>query len=97
MADPISRLVTGLLARQDPDAKHTLLTRILISGIILFAGVVMGGFFGVMGAVVVYLLGVELMDLDLRWMYAPILLALIVGLRSALSCLLDYWRNFGHG
>ena len=91
------RLIAELLSRQDPAKQHTLLTRIIVSLIILFASLVYAGFFGVMGAVVVYLLFVELQGVALHWALSPIGLALIFGLRSALKDLLDYWRNHGHG
>ena len=91
------RLVAALLNRQDPDQPHTPLTRLLISLIILFASLVYTLFFGVLAAVAVYLFGVELMNLDLRWMYAPIVIAAAVGLKDAVSLLSDYWRNYGHG
>ena len=91
------KLVADLLKLQDPDKAHTLLTRFLISLIILFAGPVYMLFFGVLAAVAIYLVGVELMGLDLRWMYAPIVIATLFGLKDAASLLADYWRNYGHG
>ena len=47
MAGGVERLVTQLLARQDPDAPHSLLTRLVVSAIIVFAQIVLFGFFGV--------------------------------------------------
>lgn len=91
------RLIGHLLSKQDPDQKHTLLTRVLVSLIILFASLVYAGFFGLLCAVAVYLLGVELMGLDVRWMYAPIGFAIVVGLKSDAGRLRDYWQNHGHG
>jgi hypothetical protein len=91
------KLVAELLNLQDPDKPHTLLTRLLISLIILFASLVYTLFFGVLAAVATYLVGVELMGLDLRWMYAPIVIAILIGLKDAASLLTDYWRNYGHG
>lgn len=91
------RLIAELLSKQDPAAPHTWLTRLIVSGIIVFASVVYAGFFGVLGAVCVYLLGVELMDADLRWLYLPIVVSLALGLRGATKQLRDYWRNYGHG
>jgi hypothetical protein len=91
------RLIAQLLSRQDPAKPHTLLTRVIVSLIIVFASLVYAGFFGVLGGVAVYLLGVELMDLDLRWMYAPIGIALLIGLKNSLAQLADYWRHYGHG
>jgi hypothetical protein len=91
------RLVAQLLNLQDPDRPHTWLTRTLISLIILFASLVYALFFGALAAVVVYLVGVELMNLDLRWMYAPIAIAIIVGMKDTASLLTDYWRHYGRG
>ena len=67
MPDPITRLVARGLAAQDRDAPHSLLTRVIISAIIVFAMLVLHGLYGVIGAVVLYLLGVELAGLDLRY------------------------------
>jgi len=91
------KLVAELLKHQDPDQPHTPLTRVLITLIILFASLVYTLFFGVLAAVVVYLVGVELMGLDLRWMYAPIVLAILAGLKDAVTLSKDYWRNYGRG
>lgn len=91
------RLIADLLSMQDPEQPHTPLTRAIMSLIILFSNLVYAGFYGVLCAVGVYLLGVELMGLDLRWMYAPIGIAIVVGLKSAAGRLRDYWQNCGHG
>lgn len=91
------RLVSHLLSMQDPEQPHTLLTRVIVSLIILFASLVYAGFFGLLCAVAVYLLGVELTGLDVRWMYAPIGIAIVFGLKSAAGSLRDYWQNHGHG
>lgn len=91
------RLVTDLLRMQDPEQPHTLLTRVIVTLIILFASLVYAGFLGLLCAVGVYLLGVELMGLDVRWVYAPIVIAIVVGLKNAGGSLRDYWRNQGHG
>ncbi len=91
------RLVSELLSRQDPNKRHTLLTRSIVSFVILFATLVYFGFFGVIGAVAVYLLGVELMGLHLRWMYAPLALASLISLIGSYRGLRDYWRHYGHG
>lgn len=90
------RLIADLLRMQDPEQPHTLLTRAIMSLIILFSSLVYTGFFGVLCAIGVYLLGVELMGLDPRWMYAPIGIAIVVGLKSATGSLRDYWQNCGH-
>lgn len=91
------RLIHDLLAHQDPKKKHTILTRAIISMIVVFASLFYAGFFGVLAAVAFYLLGVELMGMDLIWLYIPLILALIVGLISGFRQLLSYWRDFGHG
>ncbi|MEL6447279.1 MAG: hypothetical protein AAFQ62_04950 [Pseudomonadota bacterium] len=96
MAAGVEKLVAGLLARQGPDAPHRLLTRFLVSAIIVFAQLVLYGFYGVIGAVGMYLLGVELGGLSLRWMYLPIGVALVFALWGAAKMLIDYWRNYGH-
>ena len=96
MADPISRAVARALAVQDPEASHSLLTRLLVSAIILFSMAVLYGFYGVIGAVVFYLLGVELGGMALPWMYLPIGIALLLAGWRAAKMLVDYWRNYGH-
>ena len=93
----ITRLIADLLGAQDPDKPHTLLTRILVSLIIVAGNLVYSGFFGVLGVIAVYLVGVELMGIDLRWMYAPVGLAILVGLKQSYSGITDYWRHYGHG
>ena len=91
------RLIADLLAMQDPDKPHTLLTRAIVSLIIVFASLVYAGLFGIFGAIGVYLLGVELMSMELQWALVPIGLALAIGLYSSLGSLKDYWQNYGHG
>ena len=93
----ITRLIADLLGAQDPDKPHTLLTRILVSLIIVATNLVYFGFFGVVGLVAVYLIGVELMGVDRRWIFAPVGLAIIVGLKKSYGGLTDYWRHYGHG
>ncbi len=93
----ITRLIADLLGAQDPEKPHTLLTRVLVSLIIVASNLVYFGFFGVLALVVVYLVGVELMGIDLRWLYAPIGLAILVGLKQSYSGITDYWRHHGHG
>lgn len=85
-----------MLSGQDPDAPHSLLTRLVISAIIVFAQLVLYGFYGVMAGVVVYLLGVELAGVSLRWLYLPMAVALILALRGAARMVSDYWRHHGH-
>lgn len=91
------KLIAELLNMQDPAKPHTLLTRSIVSLIIVGTSLVYTGFFGVIGAVAVYLIGVELIGAHLRWVWAPIALALVAGLRNSLVLLVDYWRNYGHG
>ena len=76
---------------EDPDWQA------FISGIIIFANLVYCGFFGVLAAVAVYLSGVELVGLDLRWLYAPIVISIGIALTHSVRNLTDYWRNHGHG
>ncbi len=93
----MTKLIADLLSMQDPDKPHTLLTRVVVSLIILSTSLVFAGLFGVLGAIGVYLLGVELMGMDRQWMFAPVGIALIVGLKNSLGSLTDYWRHYGHG
>ena len=90
-------LLAQLLSLQDPRAPHTLLTRLLISGVVVFANLVYAGFFGVLGAVAFYLVGVELLGAALIWMYLPLGLALLAGALLSLRSLRDYWQHYGHG
>lgn len=90
-------LIVDLLSKQDPEQSHTLLTRAIVSLIIFFSNLVYAGFFGFLCAVGVYLLGVELMGFDIRCVYAPIGIAIIIGLKGATSDLREYWQNHGHG
>lgn len=89
------KLIAELLSLQDPAQPHTLLTRVIISLIIVGVSLVYAGFFGVLGSVAVYLIGVELMNLNIRWMFAPVGLALILGTKCAIGHLLTYWRDPG--
>ncbi len=91
------KLIVELLNMQDPAKPHTLLTRSIVSLIIVGTSIVYSGFFGVIGAVVVYLFAVELIGAHLRWALVPVGLALVVGLRNGVVSLVDYWRNYGHG
>ena len=91
------RLIAEILNMQDPAKPHTLLTRSIVSLIIVGTSIVYAGFFGVIAAVAVYLFGVELMGLHLRWLWAPIGLSLVFALRNSIVLLADYWRNYGHG
>lgn len=89
-------LIKGLLARQDQTQPHTLLTRLIVSFCICLACVVLHGFYGLLAAIVVYLVGVEIMGLPLQWMFYPFIVSLLSGFWKALLNIRDYWRNYGH-
>ena len=89
-------LLEDLLAKQDPAVRHTLLTRLVISACICLACIVLYGFYGLLAAIAVYLIGVELMDAPLNWMFYPFILGLLIGGWKSLLGLRDYWRNYGH-
>lgn len=89
-------LLEYLLSRQDPNQPHTLLTRIIVSICISLAYIIWCGFYGVIAAVAVYLLGVELMGLPLQWMFYPFALSLFIGAWKSLHAVRDYWLNYGH-
>ena len=91
------KLISDLLNMQDPEKPHTLLTRVIVSLVILGINVVYAGFFGVLGAVAAYLLFVELWGAALQWAFVPMALALVAGLKTGFDSLGDYWQNFGHG
>ena len=94
----MDRIAAELLAHQNPNEPHTLLTRFVISAIILFANGVLYGVYGVFVAIAVFVLGVGFFGLHLLWAVLPIPLGLLYGvLFAALPMLLDYWRNHGHG
>lgn len=90
-------LLQNLLARQDPAAKHSLLTRCIVTVLIVISCIVLPCFFGVVAAVIVYLLGVELLGLPIVWMFLPLPVSLMYGLWKAWSAVGDYWENYGHG
>lgn len=90
------KLIAELLRYQDTSEPHTLLTRVLVSLMIIFVSLVYAGFFGVILFVLVYLLAVELLGADIGWAYAPLGLSLVVGLKNCVVSLVDYWRNYGH-
>ncbi len=89
-------LLQDLLSKQDPAQPHTLLTRLIVSFCICLAYVVLHGFYGLLAAVVVYLIGVEIMGLPLQWMFFPIILGLLSGCWQSFLGLRDYWSNYGH-
>lgn len=88
-------LVRRLLAHQDPSQRHTLVTRITVSLVIVVANTVLYGFYGVLGSVVLYLLGVELAGLDLDWMFLPFGVMVAYGLWKSVRALGDYWLRYG--
>ncbi|MEM7433312.1 MAG: hypothetical protein AAF351_15425 [Pseudomonadota bacterium] len=90
------KLVAELLRRQDPTQPHTVLTRVIVSLIIVVANLIYAGFFGVIGVIAIYLLFVELQGVALHWAFAPLGIALIFGVKTSYAYLLDYWRNYGH-
>lgn len=90
-------LIEDLLARQDPSKPHTLLTRLLICFCIGFAYIVLYGFYGLVAAVAVYLLGVELMGLSLQWMFYAFFIGIFLGAWRTIIAIRDYWLNAGHG
>jgi hypothetical protein len=91
------KLIADLLSMQDPAKPHTALTRVIVSLIIVGINLVYAGLFGVLGAVAVYLLFVELLGMSLQWAFLPVGLALAIGLKAGFDGLVDYWRNFGYG
>ena len=90
-------LIQDLLARQDPSKPHTPLTRVLICLCIGFAYIVLYGFYGLVAAVVVYLIGVELMGMSLQWMFYAFFVGIILGAWRTIIAIRDYWLNSGHG
>ena len=93
----MEQVVRKLLRNQDPNAKHSWLTRITISVIIVFANAVLYGFYGLVGSVVFYLGGVELAGLDLAWMFLPFYAMLGYSLWKSLRMIADYFSHYGHG
>ncbi len=89
-------LLEDLLSKQDPTVPHTLLTRLVVSACICLAYIVLYGFYGLLAAIVVYLIGVELMEFPLNWMFYPFILGLLIGGWKSILGLRDYWRNYGH-
>ena len=90
-------MLSDLLSRQDPKAKHSLLTRILVCAIILVATGILYALYGVFASVAVYLVGVELMGMPLRWAFIPLLFAVLMGLWKGAAGIRDYLANYGHG
>jgi hypothetical protein len=90
-------LLADLLSRQDPKQPHSLLTRTIVSLCICLAHIVLHGFYGLCAAIVVYLLGVELLGLPQRWAFYPFFLGLLTGSWKSFRQVRDYWQNYGHG
>jgi energy-coupling factor transporter transmembrane protein EcfT len=90
-------LLHELLSKQDQTRPHSLLTRLIVSSCICLAYIVLHGFYGLIVAIVFYLLGVELIGLPQHWMFYPFILGLLIGCWKSFLNLRDYWRNFGHG
>ena len=93
----IENIVGDLLAHQDPREKHSLLTRLVVSAVIVFANMVLYLFYGLIAAVVFYLIGVEALKLSGKVPLIPLGIAVLSGIWKSLSLLVDYWRNYGHG
>ena len=93
----MERLVRRLLEHQDPSVTHTWLTRITVSAVIVIANGVLYGFYGLVGSIVLYLLGVELAGLGPEWMYLPVGVMTVYGLWKSVRALVDYWKGYGHG
>lgn len=96
MSSSITSTISRLLAHQDPNARHSPVTRVVVSAIIVAANAVLYGFFGVICAVAYYLIGVEVLGMSLRWFLLPVLIALVASLAPSWRMLKDYWRNYGH-
>ena len=90
----IIKIIKDILSTQDPEQPHTYVTRLLVSGIIVFVNLVLYGFYGVMSAVLVYL-AVSWFDLNREWVLIPVVVALIIGLWKGGLALSDYWKNYG--
>lgn len=90
-------IVEQLLSKQDPDRPHTLLTRVLATFCICVAYIVLYGFYGLVGAIVIYLAGVELMGWPTNWMFCSFYLGVLLGCASAFASVRDYWKGFGDG
>lgn len=93
----IEKIYIRLLSRQDPSDPHTLLTRILVCSIILMTNIVLHGLYGLLAAIVVYLLGVELLGIERHWMFLPFLFTLFSGSWKGFRSIADYLADYGHG
>ena len=90
-------IIRQLLAHQNPAKKHTLLTRLVISAIIIFANTVLYGAYGVIAAIITYLVFVAWFGLHLLWMFVPLVVMLLYSIARSVAMLVDYWRNHGQG
>ncbi len=90
------RLLERLLSKQNPNAAHTLLNRMVVSFCICFGFTVLYGFYGLVATVAFYLIGVELLGVQPQWMFFPIILGLLYGGWKSYLSLRDYWANYGH-
>jgi hypothetical protein len=88
-------LLSDLLSKQDQTQPHTLLTRLIVGLCICLGYIVLYGFYGLLASIVVYLLGVEIMDLPRQTMFYPFILGLLSGCWKSFLGLRDYWRNYG--
>lgn len=96
--DPaMERVITQLLAHQDPNARHTWLTRLVVSAIIIFASVVLYGAYGIMAALGVFFIFVGFAGMHFLWAFVPVAIGVLYGLAKAGGALWDYWTNHGHG
>ena len=91
----IIRLIQNILSRQNPEEAHTLVTRVVVSAIIVFVNLVLYGFYGVIAAVFVYLV-VEWGRWPPEWVFAPLVVGFLIALRKASHAVRDYWENYGH-
>jgi len=88
--------VQEFLSKQDPTQPHTLLTRLVVSSCICLAYIMLYGFYGLIAAIVVYLLGVELIGLPANWMFCPFAIGLLVGCWNSFLSIRDYWNSYGY-
>ena len=94
--DPVTRIVESLLSRQDPTRPHTLLTRLLVSFCIGLAFIVLYGFYGLIAAIVFYLIGIELLGFPTNWLFYPLIAGVLIGCWKSSSGIRDYWGNHGY-
>jgi sterol desaturase/sphingolipid hydroxylase (fatty acid hydroxylase superfamily) len=89
-------ILVELLSKQDATKPHTLLTRLVVSLCISVGSIVLYGFYGLIAAIAVYLVGVELMDLPINWMFFPFFVGLLIGCWKSFLSVRDYWKNCGY-